>query len=135
MKRFIILTSILFIISCQSKNLTKMELNNEQVKNHSFLKDMYEDRYFPNKLVDKGVDILLNLCYQIETKKPKNLEGLYLLTHYSTKEFNNLQNEFYQNESEIETVARDCIAMDFEFIANAYGFNADTEELIAPREW
>jgi hypothetical protein len=43
---------------------------------------------------------------------------------------------FYENDSEIETVARDCIGMDFEFIANAYGFeNVDVEELIATRDW
>ena len=38
--------------------------------------------------------------------------------------------------SEIETAARDCIAVDFEFISKSYGFiEADVEELIATRDW
>jgi Family of unknown function (DUF5713) len=58
------------------------------------------------------------------------------LTHAATDDFNQLAEEFFEAESEIETAARECIAADFEFIANAYGFaNADVEELIATRDW
>jgi hypothetical protein len=112
-----------------------MELKNEKIKKYSFLEEMYEDLYFPNNIVDKGKKILINLCYEIESKKPKTLEELYKLSHKSTDEFNDLQEEFYENDSEIETAARECIAMDFEFIAKSYGFEADTEELIATRDW
>ncbi|GAB7087019.1 DUF5713 family protein [Marinifilum fragile] len=42
---------------------------------------------------------------------------------------------FCENDSEIETTAREIIAMDFYFIAQAYPFSkADIEELIARRE-
>lgn len=112
-----------------------MELKNEKVKEYSFLKEMYEDQYFPNHCVDKGKDILINLCLKIENKNPSNLEELYKFTHESTDEFNDLQEEFDKNDSEIETGARECIAMDFEFIAQSYGFEADIEELIATRDW
>jgi|TARA_B110000116_G_C16354526_1_gene366941 hypothetical protein len=112
-----------------------MELKNEKIIEYSFLKEMYEDQYFPNKLVDKGKNILINLCIKIETENPKNLEELYILSHKATDEFNDLQEEFYENDSEIETAARECIAMDFEFISKSYGFDADTEELIATRDW
>lgn len=97
---------------------------------------MYEDPYFPNHLVDKAKAILVNLCFQIEDEKPENLEELYRLTHSATEKFNDLQEEFEDNDSEIETVARDCIGTDFEFIATSYGFeDADIEELIATRDW
>jgi hypothetical protein len=43
--------------------------------------------------------------------------------------------EFEENDSELETAARKAIAEDFERIATAYGFDADIEELIAPRDW
>lgn len=112
-----------------------MELKNEKVKEYSFLKEMYEDPYFPNSIVDKGKDILINLCFKIENRKPNTLKELYMLCHKSTDEFNDLQDEFYENDSEIETMARECIAMDFEFIAKSYGFEADTEELIGTRDW
>ena len=126
---------ILTLISCQSKNLKQMELTNEKIIEYSFLKEMYEDQYFPNNLVDKGKVILIDLCHKIETEKPKTLEELYTFTHKATDKFNDLQEEFYENDSEIETAARECIAMDFEFISKSYGFEADTEELIATRDW
>lgn len=111
-------------------------LNNEKIKNYSFLKEMYQDSYFPDHCVDKGKDILIDLCFQIEEKQPKNLDELYKLTHSATDKFNDLQDDFYENDSEIETAARDCIGTDFEFIAISYGFeDADVEELIATRDW
>ncbi len=112
------------------------DLTNEKVKNYSFLNEMYQDEYFPNDCVDMGKEILIDLCFQIEEQTPKTLEDLYKLTHTATEKFNDLEEVFYENDSEIETVARDCIGTDFEFIANSYGFtNADVEELIATREW
>jgi len=116
-----------------AKNQT--ELSNELVKSYSFLKEMYENDYFPNFLVDNGKNILIDLCFQIEKKQPKNLEELYKLTHIATDKFNDLQEEFQENDSELETGAGECIAMDFDFIAKAYKFEADIEELIATRYW
>ena len=112
-----------------------MRIKNEKAKNYEFLKEMYEDEYFPNFLVDKGKQILIRLCEAIEAHKPDSLEALYRLTHLATDEFNNLAEEFYNNNSEIETVARDCIGEDFDSIARIYGFDADSEELIATRDW
>jgi len=112
-----------------------MAISNPKIQSYSFLKDMYSDGYFPDFLVDKIKSILLKLCDQIETTKPADLEGLYELTHSATEEINCLAEEFEENESEIETVARDTIGTDFAFIATAYGYDADVEELIAPRDW
>jgi hypothetical protein len=115
--------------------LKQTELKNEAIRKYSFLKEMYADQYFPDNLVDKGKDILLELCFEIEQQQPRDMEALYALTHAATDKFNDLQDEFYENDSEIETAARECIAMEFDFIAKAYGFDADTEELIATRDW
>lgn len=111
------------------------ELNNSTIKEYDFLDCMYQDSYFPTFLVDKCRNILLELCREIENKKPANLEELYKLTHLSTDRLNDLQDEFFDNGSELETGAAECLAMDFDFIANAYGYNADIEELIATRDW
>ncbi|WP_205511561.1 DUF5713 family protein [Longitalea arenae] len=112
------------------------DLKNEKIQEYTFLNDMYEDDYFPTDLVDKGKEILIDLCFEIERTHPKDLEELYALTHAATDRFNDLQDEFYENDSEIETVARDVIGADFSFIATAYGYkNADPEELIATRDW
>tara|TARA_R110001592_G_scaffold363155_2_gene680826 strand:- start:14191 stop:14541 length:351 start_codon:yes stop_codon:yes gene_type:complete len=115
--------------------IEQKDLTNAQVKDYQFLDCMYQDSYFPKFLVDKCKFILLNLCQQIENQKPSHLKDLYQLSHVATNSINHLEDEFFENDSEIETAARECLAMDFEFIAKAYGFEADVEELIATREW
>jgi hypothetical protein len=102
---------------------------------YPFLAEMYEDDYFPKNLVDKGKTILVRLCERIESEKPQTLDALYQLTHSATEVFNELASEFEEQDSEIETAARDAIGSDFAAIAEAYGFEADVEELIAPRDW
>jgi hypothetical protein len=112
-----------------------MAITNESLRDYPFLKEMSEDTYFPEFLVNKGRQILVRLCENIELQKPQGEAALYVLTHAATEEFNALAREFEDNDSEIETVARDCIGTDFGFIAEAYGFSADPEELIATRDW
>jgi hypothetical protein len=122
--------------STAAKNTSGItEVTNSKIKEFKILDCMYQDSYFPEFLVDKCKAVLLQLCYNIEKTKPTNLEGLYMLTHAATEKINDLENEFHENDSEIETGARECLAENFEFIANAYGFEADIEELIEPREW
>jgi hypothetical protein len=115
-------------------NMT-MPVTNAAILGHAFLAEMYADSYFPDVLVDRGKAILLRLCEAIEAEQPTSLEALYALTHAATDEFNALAEDFYEHDSEIETAARDCIGGDFVFIAEAYGFDADSEELIATRDW
>jgi Family of unknown function (DUF5713) len=112
-----------------------MTITNQQILSHKFLQDMYEDDYFPNNLVDKAKQILIALCEAIEAKKPKNNESLLQLTHTTTNEFNELAAEFEEDDSELETVAREAIGADFEFIVKAYGFEVDIEDVIATRDW
>ena len=52
----------------------------------------------------------MELCQQIEQQRPASLEELYELTHAATERFNDLQQEFDEQGSEIETAARECIA-------------------------
>jgi hypothetical protein len=109
---------------------------NPTTKTHPFLKEMYDDDYFPNDLVDKGRDILLRLCAELEEKAPMDDAGVYALTHVATEEFNALAEEFDERDSEIETAAREAIAADIAVILKAYGFgHLDIEEAIAPRDW
>ncbi|MDF3143629.1 MULTISPECIES: DUF5713 family protein [unclassified Streptomyces] len=109
-----------------------MNISNQQVTAHPFLKGLYEDGYYPDPAVDRGKAILLRLCERIEAERPADLAALYLLTQAATDEFNDLQDDDF----DIETVAREEIAEDFWFVAHAYGFaDADVEELIATRDW
>ena len=106
------------------------------MQGYDFLKDRYDDSYFPEDLVKKIEGVLRALCVELERRRPNSLEELYLITHSATNKINELQSEFYERGSDIETGAREAIAEDFSAIARAYGFaNADPEELIATREW
>ncbi|MBD9632524.1 DUF5713 family protein [Pseudomonas sp. PDM19] len=112
-----------------------MAIKNEKLSQYSFLDEMQRDSYFPPHLVAKGQHLLVALCETIEAQAPADLDALYALTHETTLAFNALGEEFEDQGSEIETAARDNIGGDVAFIAEAYGFDADIEELIAPREW
>jgi hypothetical protein len=113
-----------------------MTISNDGVKNRQLLSEMYADEYFPKFLVDKIKVILLDLCEQIEREEPKDSESLLKLTHAATERINRLSEEFEENDSELETGAREAMAADFEFIARSYGFSdVSIEDLIAPRDW
>lgn len=113
-----------------------MPITNEQLTQHPFLHELYTDPYFPDPVVDKGKAILVRLCERIEAERPADLAALYVLTKAATEEFNALEAEFDEADSEIETVAREQISEDFWIVASAYGFpDADPEQLVAAREW
>lgn len=97
---------------------------------------MYGDAYFPQFLVDKIKVILLELCEEIEREQPDDHESLLKLTHAATGRINELEGEFEENDSELETGAREAMAAEFDFIVRSYGFtDLDIEEVIAPRDW
>ncbi|MEV7891846.1 DUF5713 family protein [Streptomyces sp. NPDC002817] len=113
-----------------------MPITNQQVERHAFLRQMYDDSYFPDRVVDRGKAILLRLCKRIEAEQPSDLGTLYALTQAATEEFNLLDKEFVAAGSGIETVAREWICDEFCFVASAYGFtHADAEVLTAGRDW
>ncbi|MFD1218499.1 DUF5713 family protein [Microbulbifer celer] len=113
-----------------------MSITNESVKNYDFLTGMYQDDYFPDFLVDKVKAILVGLCEKIEAQAPVSSEELFKLTHAATESINELEEEFEENDSELETGAREVMAENFDFIVKAYGFDqVDIEDVIAPREW
>lgn len=105
--------------ACGSVPPVSVSVLNTRIASYGFLRGMYRDGYFPDRLVDKGAAILLRLCERIEAERPADLEALYALTDVATKEFNALETDFDEAGSEIETVAREVIAEDFRFIASA----------------
>jgi hypothetical protein len=113
-----------------------MAIANEKVRNREMLADMYRDAYFPKFLVDKIKLILLELCERIESEQPKDDESLLKLTHAATERINELEGEFEDNDSELETGAREAMGAEFEFIVRSYGYtDVDIEDVIAPRDW
>ena len=111
-----------------------MPILNDRVSKHTFLQPMLADPYFPKHLVAKGQELLRQLAERIEREAPKG-EAVYALTQATAEAFNQLQDEFLQAGSEIETAAREAIGGDVEFILHAYGYNVDIETAIGNRDW
>ena len=121
--------------STERPEKTHMAISNVKLKDYTFLNSLILDPYYPNDLVKKGQDILKKLCDEIEATKPESVVDFYMLTHKATNKFNVLAEEFMDNNSEIETMAREVIGIDFDLIAEAYSYDTDSEEIIATRDW
>ena len=53
----------------------------------------------------------------------------------AVESINDLQDEFEENDSEIETVARDCIGETVGYILEWFDIPIDVEEAIRERDW
>ncbi|XBH21338.1 DUF5713 family protein [Jonesiaceae bacterium BS-20] len=66
----------------------------------------------------------------------RTISNYWASAHCMAPSLSILDHDFDNADSEIETVARECIAGDFATIAQAYGYEGyDVEELIATRDW
>jgi hypothetical protein len=65
----------------------------------------------------------------------RGASGISELTQATAEAFNELQDEFFEAGSEIETAAREAIGGDVAFILEAYGYDVDIEEAIGNRDW
>ncbi len=99
-----------------------------------YLKDMYGDDYFPNFLVDKVRDLIKTTVSFIEEGNHSNDE-IQAAFDKMTLGINDLEDEFGENESEIETGARESIGDTVEKILSFFNIDIDVEEAIRVREW
>lgn len=103
-------------------------------KNYKLLEEMYQDGYFPDFLVDKvkaELQKVIDLLERGETDREAVQEKL----DEAVCAINGLQEEFDENDSEIETVARDCIGESVAYILAWFGIPIDVEEAIRERDW
>ena len=100
-----------------------------------YLKDMYNDDYYPRFLVDKVKDCIVEVVEFLEKEEYEDLEEVQEKLDEMTEKINDLQEEFYENDSEIETVARDSIGVTVEKILNYFEIDIDIEEAIRERDW
>lgn len=98
------------------------------------LEDMYGDGYFPDFLVDKVKALVQDVIDLLETGE-KNLEVIQHKFDDMTLAINDLQDEFEDNDSEIETAARDSIGETVDYILKWFDIDIDVEDAIAERDW
>ena len=102
--------------------------------NYILLEDMYNDGYFPNFLVDKVKALIEEVISYLETGE-RNIVKIQKKLDEMTIGINDLQNEFDENDSEIETVDRDSIGETVDYIINWFDIDIDIETAIAERDW
>ncbi len=103
-------------------------------KDYKLLEDMYNDSYFPDPLVDKVKDLLQNVIDFLETGE-RDIAKIQEKFDEMTLAINDLEEEFEDNDSEIETVARDSIGSSVEYILRWFDIDIDVEDAIGEREW
>lgn len=88
--------------------------------NYKLLDEMYQDDYYPAFLVDKVKDELQKVIDLLESGET-DTEVVQETLDEAVCGINDLQEEFDENDSEIETVARDCIGVTVAQIREAFG--------------
>lgn len=102
--------------------------------NFEYLSDMYEDSYYPTFLVNKIKENIMKVVHFIE-EGHHTIEAVQEKLDEMTVAINELQDEFYEHDSEIETVARDSIAITVEEILQYFEIDIDIEEAVRERDW
>lgn len=103
-------------------------------ENYQLLAEMYEDEYFPDFLVDKVKELLQNVITDLETGE-QDLGKIQKQFDEMTLAINDLQEEFEENDSELETAARDSIGETVEYILRWFQIDLDVEDAIQQRDW
>ncbi len=102
--------------------------------NYKLLDEMYQDEYYPNFLVDKVKGGLQKVIELLETGET-DIEVIQEKLDEVVCVINDLQEEFDENDSEIETVARECIGENVGYILDWFSIPIDIEEAIRERDW
>lgn len=95
---------------------------------------MYEDGYFPNFLVDKVKALIVDVVNYLESGE-HSLDDIQSKFDSMTEGINVLTDEFYDNDSEFETVARDSVGQTVDHILKHFNIDIDVETAIRNRDW
>lgn len=98
------------------------------------LQEMMQDSYFPKFLVEKLKNYIQETIEYLETGET-DIAKIQKKFDAMTMSINKLQDEFEENGSEIETVARDSIGKTVESILNWFEIDMDAETALRKRDW
>lgn len=103
-------------------------------ENYELLAEMYCDEYFPNFLVDKVKELIQNVIDFLEAGE-RDTEKVQSKFDEMTLAINALEEEFEENDSELETGARESIGETVQYILKWFDLDFDVEDAIREREW
>ena len=95
---------------------------------------MIHDDYYPKFLVEKVKTLIVPVIKLLESGET-NKETIQSKLDEMTLAINDLQEEFDENNSEIETVARDSIGVTIGYILDWFCIDIDMETAIRERDW
>lgn len=127
-------TSILRKHKCLPRSIQLLMDTLKLPSDFEFLPDMYADSYFPTSEVDKVKAAIQKVVVFLEkgsasTKKiQKKLDDMTLT-------INELQNDFVDHDSELETGARESIAETVERVLAHFNVAIDIEDALGERDW
>lgn len=102
--------------------------------NYKLLDEMYQDEYYPDFLVDK-VKAELQKVIDILERGETDTEVIQEKLDEAVRAINDLEEAFEENDSEIETSARESIAATVRYVLDWFGVEIDTETAIRERDW
>ena len=102
--------------------------------NYILIEDMVSDDYYPKFLVEKIKELIVPVISVLESGE-SDTETIQAKLDDMTCAINDLQEEFEENDSKIETVARDSIAVTIEYILEWFGIDIDVETALQERDW
>lgn len=101
---------------------------------YQLLGDMRNDEYFPEFLVDKIEELIRGVIALLESGET-DIPTVQTALDEMTLGINDLQEEFEDNDSEIETAARDSIGETVEYVLKWFDIDIDIETAIGERDW
>lgn len=103
-------------------------------ESYILLEEMARDGYFPGFLVEKVENLITPIITMLEGGETDD-DVIQARLDEMTMAINDLQEEFEENDSEIETVARDSIAATIGFVLDYFDIDIDVETALREREW
>lgn len=103
-------------------------------ENYVLVSDMVGDDYFPDFLVEKIKALITKVISLLENGETDKAVIQCSLDEM-TIAINDLEEEFEENDSEIETAARDSIAVTIEYILRWFDIDIDIETALRERDW
>jgi hypothetical protein len=90
---------------------------------------MFEDPHYTKYLFDKLKFIILSMVAYLAEEEHSE-EEVQEKFDQMTIEINSLQEEFYENDSELDSVARECIAADIRHIIEHFDLDMTVEDAL-----
>ena len=103
-------------------------------ENYKLLEEMYSDGYFPDHLVDKVKALIMKVIELLE-KGERDTKKIQKAFDKMTRKINKLEKEFEENDSELETGARESIGATVEYILRWFEIDIDVDDAIGARDW